>query len=160
MYFLWPFHFAQLPGRWCLFKFNFSSLIQKPFKDSALCKIDPSLGQRRMKSYTNVIKGRQKAGVSINDYKSALGHLKVSLYVNISVDTGSWRNENSGKTKKHCKKKGHSIGGWGWSWKQWSWFIYWIPTRGLTPEGDWSVRHIPFFKHILPIWVSRQNYVK
>lgn len=82
----------------------------------------------------------------------------LSLHVNISFNTGNWRNENSRRTTKECcKKKEDQIGELSVSLPV-VWDIYWIPTMCLTCERHRSIRHIPFFKKILPIWVTRHNY--
>ena len=54
---------ASFPVNWKrdLIFFSYS----KPFKDPSLCKIDSYLGKKRMKSYTNIITGCQKAEAPI-----------------------------------------------------------------------------------------------
>lgn len=48
-----------------------------------------------MQSYTNAITDCQKAEASIID-KSPSGHqTSLSLHINISLDIGNWKNENS-----------------------------------------------------------------
>jgi len=57
----------------------------------------------------------------------------VSFHVNISLDTGNWRNESSGTTKEYCKKKEDLIGGY------------------LCPASDHGI----FLEY--PLWAQRRE---